>query len=165
METRRTLLKKIGLSTAGLLLVSGLGGGYSLHKSSREDALKAPWWLFEPLTIGSPLAYGWSLMELSRIERGASVLSLSHRSGAQARIHICSHQGHPQGIASSKYLDLLLMDGGDGNTPSDEKLGRVILSLAKHIAKTEEFLEKSNVLSQLEKHEERLIRYQRQGLT
>ena len=63
------------------------------------------------------------------------------------------------------FLDLMLMDGGNGMTPSNESLGRVILSLAKHIEKTEAFLEDSNALVRFELHEERLLRYKDEGLT
>ena len=140
MSTRRELLRKVGLSTAGFVLATGFQARGPLTKTIKHEPLDAPWWLFEPLQKGSYLANHWSIASLSPIERGASVLTLVSRTGSQARVHICGHAGSPKGIASTRFLDLMLMDGGNGMTPSNESLGRVILSLAKHIEKTEAFL-------------------------
>ena len=164
MSTRRELLKKMGLSTAGMALVSGFLLGVQKTKTF-NTSLDAPWWLFEPLKKGSYLANQWFLTDLSPIERGASVLTLSSKDGRQARIHLCGHAGNPKGIASTKYLDLLLMDGGNGRTPSEEGLGRVVLSLAKRIEETEQILEDSNVLPHFQLHEQRLRLYKDGGLT
>ena len=165
MSTRRNLLSKIGLSTAALVLVSGFGVAEEKIGLLKRPDLDSPWWLFEPFEKGSFLANGWFLSDLSPIERGAAVLTLAHKEGKTARVHICGHEGIPKGITSTKYLDLLLMDGGNGSTPSNEELGCVILSLAKHIRKTEEILEHSSILARFELHEDRLLRYKNTGLT
>ncbi|MEC7986776.1 MAG: hypothetical protein VX278_16530 [Myxococcota bacterium] len=164
MSTRRELLRKIGMSTAGLVMVSGFRVGSAQAGIHGKTSFDAPWWLFEPLAKGSYLANQWFLSDLSPIEKGAAILTLSAKDDRQARIHICGHAGSPKGIAHTKYLDLLLMDGGDGNTPSNESLGRVILSLAKHIENTESLLEQSSILSRFALHEDRLLLYKDQGL-
>ena len=163
MSTRRQLLRKIGLSTAGLVLVSGFQAGEAKASPMYKKHLDAPWWLFEPLKKGSYLANKWFIRDLSPIEKGAAVLTLTSPEGELARVHICGHAGKPTGIASTKYLDLLLMDGGNGSTPSNEALGCVLLSLAKHIETTENVLEQSNVLARFELHEQRLVLYKDKG--
>ena len=107
---------------------------------------------------------GWFLSNLSPIERGASVLTFQKKDGEVARVHMCAHFGTPKGIASTRFLDFLLMDGGKGNTPSNEGLGRVILSLAARVEESETLLVEE-LQAKLQTHEERLFRYKEEGLT
>ena len=41
------------------------------------------------------------------------------------------------GLAHSELFDLLLMDGGDGNQPTNESLGRVLKDIERRIRKNE----------------------------
>ncbi len=65
------------------------------------------------------------------------MLTLAHSSGQKARVHLCAHNGRAQGVASSRLVDLVLMDGGSGSFRTDEKLGRVVLGLAERIKRNE----------------------------
>jgi hypothetical protein len=87
--------------------------------------------------MGSPLKFGWYVADLSSVERGASVLTLSHSNGSRAQIHMCAHNGRPQGMTHTKLIDFVLMDGGSGSFQTDEKLGRVILGLAEAVRRNE----------------------------
>lgn len=97
----------------------------------------APYWLVQPLRTGSDVGHGWSLADLSPVERGAAVLTLAHADGGQARVHLCHRGSAPRGIAHSEHLDFVLMNGHDGSAPSDEHLGLVILSLARRVSRNE----------------------------
>ena len=97
----------------------------------------APWWLLAPFGMGSPLKFGWYIANLSSVERGASVLTLAHSNGRRVNVHLCAHNGRPQGMTHTRLLDLVLMDGGSGSFRTDEKLGRVVLGLAEAIRRNE----------------------------
>ena len=65
-----------------------------------------------------------------------------------------------------KLFDLLLMDGGQGNSPTDESLGRAILGIAGQIKNREkELLVQVDQICELQTHKERLVEYKDQGLT
>ncbi|NOY24626.1 MAG: hypothetical protein GXP62_02030 [Oligoflexia bacterium] len=149
MTSRRKVLQQLGLSVAatGLVISTTAAGRAVAHRNaagaraqptggSGDDPRVAgggPWWLLAPLHRGSHLAAGWFVAHLSTVARGASVLSLQHRDGRVARVHLCFREGQPQGLAHTDFLDLVLMDGSQGVAPTDETLGRVVLGLAEHI--------------------------------
>lgn len=144
MDTRRTVLKKLIAGTATAAAVPGTAsaafnaveGGASTMGVSLPTG-PAPWWLFNPIGMGTPLRYGWYVADLSPVTRGASVLTLAHSSGRKARVHLCAHNGRPQGVAHSRLVDMVLMDGGSGSFRTDEKLGRVVLGLAERLKRNE----------------------------
>jgi hypothetical protein len=106
----------------------------SARPRSRDGSKdEAPWALLSPLGAGSALGLGWSVADLEPIRRGAAVLVLAGPSGAEARVHLCRRDGRPQGVAWTRDLDLLLMNGGDGDDATDEALGRVLISLARRL--------------------------------
>jgi len=120
----------------------------------------APWWLIAPLAAGSPLAFGWYIGGLGEVTRGASVLTLKHSSGREARLHLCGYDSAPRGIAQTGMIDLVLMDGGFGDVNTDEDVGRIVLGIAKNIANNE--LDPKHDLYPLAKmlsHEERKALY------
>ena len=165
MESRRKILQKIGLGT----VMSSLGFWGTTQYAPFLNAQKngeAPWWLLAPFKQGSQLGLGWSIVSLSAIEKGAAILTLQHHEKDVARIHICAHNGLPKGLAHTNLLDFLLMDGGQGNHPTEESVGRVLLGLAERMQKDEErLIEQGYQISQLQTHEERLLLYQDEGLT
>ena len=58
------------------------------------------------------------------------------------------------------------MDGGQGNSPTDESLGRAILGIAGQIKNREkELLVQVDQICELQTHKERLVEYKDQGLT
>jgi hypothetical protein len=79
------------------------------------------------------VAPGWSVQELDAIVDGSAILTLSSEDQRTARIRICRNDGQPQGIAHTSHLDLLLINGGNGATPSEEEVARVVLCLAHGI--------------------------------
>ena len=167
MKSRRELLKKLSIGAA---VVST--GGFALVDQDlisfveKTSTSESPWWLISPMKSGVHVGYNWHIKSLSPIERGATVLTLVNSNLSSARIHICSHQGNPQGVASSKLFDLILMDGGTGSSPTDEHLGRVILGIAGQIQNREqELLAQAEQICELQTHEERLSEYKDQGLT
>jgi hypothetical protein len=147
MDTRRSVLKKMLVGTAAATAVPGTASAAAeaVHEGVRGleaagfvlPTGPAPWWLFAPIDLGTPLKYGWYVAGLSRVEKGAAVLTLAHASGRKARVHLCAHDGKPQGLTHTKLVDLVLMDGGSGSFRTDEKLGRVILGLAERIRRNE----------------------------
>lgn len=143
MDTRRGVLKKL---VGGAAATAVAGGTAAATKSSLDTLVSgavslptgpAPWWLFAPIGMGTPLKFGWYVAGLSSVERGASVLTLAHASGRKARVHLCTHGGSPRGVAHSRLVDFVLMDGGSGSFRTDEKLGRVILGLAERVRRNE----------------------------
>jgi hypothetical protein len=100
-------------------------------------AADVPSWLLAPLRSGSKLGSGWRINEVSGVVRGAYVLQLSHRSGNHVEVHLCRLEGAARGLTSTEYLDVFVMNGGDGAVPSDEELGLVVLSLARRIRENE----------------------------
>ena len=67
---------------------------------------------------------------------------------------------------STALFDLVLMDGGKGDSPTNENLGRVILGIAAQIKNREqELLAQADQIGELQTHEERLMEYKDQGLT
>jgi hypothetical protein len=91
----------------------------------------APWELIAPYRAGSPVALGWRVADLAAVERGAAMLRLSHEGGAEARVAICRNAGQPRGVAYTEELDFILMNGGRGESPTAEDLGRVLVSMAE----------------------------------
>ena len=166
MESRRELIKKL---TVGAAAVSA--GALVSHKQffpffNKTSSKESPWWLLEPMQKGVHVGNNWHIHELSPIENGAAVLTLIKEDLTLARVHICAHHGSPQGVASTDLLDLVLMDGGKGNSPTDEKLGRVILGIAGQIKNREnELLDHAEKISKLQTHDDRLALYKDQGLT
>jgi hypothetical protein len=147
MDSRRSVLKKLLVGVASAAAVPGTAGaaldvvGASARMSEAAGlslpAGPAPWWLLNPIALGTPLKYGWYVAGLSGVERGAAVLSLAHANGRKAQVHLCAHNGAPRGVAHSSLIDLVLMDGGTGSFRTDEKLGRVVLGLAERIRRNE----------------------------
>ncbi len=172
MNSRRTILKNIGMGTAVAALAAGAtavvtrstGGAPSAASRMPEGA--GPWWLVAPLARGSHLGAGWFLAHLSPVERGASVLTLQHREGTVARVHLCHHQGDPKGLAHSDLIDLVLMDGGRGDRATDESLGRVLMGLAAHIRDNELSADGDlGALARMQPHSDRVLDYGPENLT
>lgn len=147
MDTRRSVLKKLLVGTATAAVVPA-SAGVALEavqagvRAAEAAGLAlptgpAPWWLLHPIGMGTPLKFGWYVAGLSSVERGAAVLTLAHASGRRATVHLCAHNGSPQGLTHTKLVDLVLMDGGSGSFRTDEKLGRVVLGLAERIRRNE----------------------------
>jgi len=166
MNSRRNLLKMMGFGAAASAVPTAAAIASPESRRAAIAALTgsgsstAPWWLLAPLADGGPVGLGWRLAALSDIDRGAVVLSLAHRDGRTARVHLCAHAGSPRGLAHSALLDLILMDGGQGDQQTDEDLGRTLLNLAARI-RTNEISDKADLrpLAHMMTHAERVELY------
>lgn len=165
MDSRRDVLKKmlfgaaasaipLKIATAHALSNDGsdainpdaLEKALSEHPQARQHVARmasmetspAPWDLIAPLQAGTEIALGWSIESLSEITLGAAILTLKHSQGHTAHVHISSHSGNPIGVANTGHFDIVLMNGADGNTPSAEPVGRVVLTIADLIRRNEE---------------------------
>jgi hypothetical protein len=163
MNSRRDVLKKMLFGAAASALpvkiaaAQGFSNGseaidaealekaLSEHPQARQwvarmaslETSPAPWDLIAPLEAGADIALGWSIENLSEVTLGAAILTLKHAQGHTAHVHISSHSGAPVGMTSTQHFDIVLMNGADGNTPSAEPVGRVVLSIADLIRRNE----------------------------
>lgn len=166
MNSRRNLLKMMGLTAAAsaapatAMAVTRSDRQAAIAALTQEGNASAPWWLISPLSEGRAAGLGWQVGGLSNVERGAAVLLLEHRDGRQARVHLCAHGGRPKGLAHSALFDLVLMDGGQGDKPTDEDLGRALVNLSRRMRQNE-ISEKADLrpLAHLMTHAERVALY------
>ena len=109
----------------------------SASDASPSDAPSAPppWELLAPLTAGAALGHGWQVAALSGVEAGSCVLTLQHASGRTQRVHVCRHDGRPAGVVYTDTLDLLVMNDGAGETPTDEGLAQAVATVAHAVAR------------------------------
>lgn len=159
MNSRRDLLKTVGLGAAALAL-TGVSQRESITAFAKGTDAGAPWWLMAPLSAGSSIGGGWSLAELAPVQAGASILTLAHRDGRQARVHLCARRAAPRGVAHTALLDLLIMDGSQGNGATEEGLGRALRSLAGRIRRNELATGVDlSELARMQPHDERVAQY------
>ena len=97
----------------------------------------APWELLRPLTAGAPLAHGWTVAELSPVEAGSCVVTLRNAQGTPRRVHLCRNGGTPAGLVYTERYDLVVMNGGTGELPTDEGLAQAVAALAHAVAGNE----------------------------
>lgn len=166
MEDRRAFLRLAAFGLASTTLGTGAAvaatssAGPALPSAFAPTAsspVEGPWWLVDPLRAGSSLGLGWHVARLFPAVQGAVTLNLLHESGRAARIDLSLREGAPRGPASSAYVDFIVMDGGDGQAPMDESLGRVVRRLAAIVAENEE--RDLDALAALQPHDERVWRH------
>jgi hypothetical protein len=121
---------------------------------SDAPSAAAPWELLAPLTVGAALGHGWQVAALSGVEAGSCVLTLQHASGRTQRVHVCRHDGRPAGVVYTDTLDLLVMNDGAGETPTDEGLAQAVATVAHAVARNA-----AAAPPELLAHAERLERY------
>ena len=128
----------------------------SASDASPSDAPSAlpPWELLAPLTAGAALGHGWQVAALSGVEAGSCVLTLQHASGRTQRVHVCRHDGRPAGVVYTDTLDLLVMNDGAGETPTDEELAQAVATVAHAVARNA-----AAAPAELLAHAERLDRF------
>ncbi|HSP99225.1 MAG TPA: HxsD-like protein, partial [Candidatus Dormibacteraeota bacterium] len=104
------------------------GAGEARTPDVESDA--PPWSLLEPFTEDTPLALGWVLESLGPVRGGAATMVLRHEDQGRARVAIRRNGGAPLGVAHTRELDFMLMNGGSGDTRTEESVGRVLRALA-----------------------------------
>jgi hypothetical protein len=96
-----------------------------------------PWELVRPLRPGSAVGHGWRVAELSDVADGSCVLTLRNRRGRTQRVHLCRNDGHPQGLVYTRHVDLVVMNGGQGELPTEEGLAQAVAKVAHVLARNE----------------------------
>ena len=96
-----------------------------------------PWDLVRPLVAGSLVAHGWRLVDLGPVRDGSCVVTLANARRRSRRVHLCRNDGDPQGIVYTRRLDLVVMNEGHGDLPTEERLAQAVAQLAHAVAANE----------------------------
>ena len=118
----------------------------------------APWELVSPLAAGATLAHGWRLAELGPVRDGACVATLQNGRGRARRVHLCRNAGRPQGLVYTRQVDLVVMNDGGGDLPTEESLAQAVAALA-HVVAANEGTVPTRLLTDLLPHAERVERF------
>ena len=113
------------------------GAAVASAVATEAASAPAPWELLRPLTAGAPLAHGWTVAELSPVEAGSCVVTLRNAQGTPRRVHLCRNGGTPAGLVYTERYDLVVMNGGAGELPTDEGLAQAVAALAHAVAGNE----------------------------
>ena len=116
-----------------------------------------PWALLSPLAAGAVVASGWRLVELSPVRDGSCVVTLGNERGRAHRVHLCRNDGSPQGLVYTRGVDLVVMNGGQSDLPTEEGLAQAVAMVAHTVAANE--TQVPDVLGGLLAHTERVRRY------
>ena len=117
-----------------------------------------PWTLLRPLEVGAVVARGWRLAELGPVQHGACVVTLANSRGRSHRIHVCRNDGTPHGLVYTRRLDLVVMNGGRSDLPTDEGFAQAVAQLA-HVLARNERRSAMSVLAEFLPHAERMQRF------
>ena len=117
-----------------------------------------PWELVSPLVAGSVVAHGWRLVDLSAVRDGSCIVTLQKRRRGAHRIHLCRNDGTPQGLLYTRLLDLVVMNGGKGDFPTEEGFAQAVARLA-HVVAANEAKTPDRFFADFLPHTERVRRY------
>jgi hypothetical protein len=181
MLSRRELIGKAAVGAAAALAVGGVGTAAVAAtrplaestdapagpqhdpdavapRASAETSSPAPWQLLAPLAAGSVVAHDWRLVDLTPVRDGSTVATLQNARGRAHRIHLCRNDGTPQGIIHTRRVDLVVMNEGYGERPTEEHFGQAVAALAHAVAANETTVT-DDVLAGLLPHAERVERF------
>lgn len=127
-------------------------------RTDTVDAAPPPWALVAPFGAGAVVAHGWQLSDLTPVRDGSAVVTLQNGRGRAHRIHLCRNDGSPQGIIYTRRVDLVVMNQGYGDLPTEEHFGQAVAALAHAIA-ANEGPGADGVVAALLPHAERVQRY------
>lgn len=131
--------------------------GFSGARSEAASiATPPPWQLIHPLKVGSTVAYGWSVAGLTGAVDGSAVVTLQNKRGRTHRVHICRNDGRPQGLVYTRNFDLVVMNGGRGDLPTEEGFARAVAELGHVLAMNENDPRQRRVVAALMPQAERL---------
>jgi len=117
-----------------------------------------PWALVAPFSAGAEVAHGWRLVDLTPVQDGSAVVTLQNARGHAHRIHLCRNDGSPQGLVYTRRVDLVVMNQGYGDLPTEEHLGQAVAALAHAVAANEATVAGA-VFADLLPHTERVQRF------
>ena len=106
-------------------------------RETTETAPVAPWNILRPLTVGSVVAADWRVVDLTGAVHGSCVLTLGNEKGRAHRVHICRNDGQPRGLIYTNRFDLVVMNGGGGDLPTEEGFGQAVAAISHVIASNE----------------------------
>jgi hypothetical protein len=138
----------------------GRDGQHALEPRADAAVISSPpaWDLLAPFVAGSVVAYGWRLVDLSPVRDGSAVVTLQNERGRSHRIHLCRNDGSPQGLVYTRRVDLVVMNQGYGDLPTEEHLGQAVAELAHAVAANEATVP-DGVFADLLPHSERVQRF------
>ncbi len=102
-----------------------------------ETTVPAPWELLRPLTVGAIVTSDWRVSDLTGVVDGSCVVTLENGKGRSQRLHICRNDGRPSGLVYTDRFDLVVMNGGRGDLPTEENFGQAVAEIAHVIAGNE----------------------------
>jgi hypothetical protein len=118
-----------------------------------------PWQIMAPLAAGSVVAADWRIVDLTAVADGSCTLTLGNRNDRTHRVHLCRNGGEPRGLVYTEQFDLVVMNGGRGDLPTEEGFGLAVASVAHAIAANEASGGAAEVASALMTHTEREQRF------
>jgi hypothetical protein len=118
-----------------------------------------PWELIRPLELGSTVAFGWTVAGLTGAVDGSAVVTLQNKRGRSHRVHICRNDGRPQGLVYTRRFDLVVMNGGRGDLPTEEGFARAVAELGHVLATNENDPRQGTLVASLLPQAERLRRF------
>lgn len=183
MLSRRALIGKLAAGAAGAAVAWTASAGRAKATSTRDEAspptgagagndqlapgpeivdagppetasAAPPWELVRPLALGAVVAPGWRVAALSGVVDGSCVLTLSNARGRTQRVHLCRNDGRPQGVVHTGRYDLVVMNGGQGDVPTEEGLAQAVAAVAQVLAANEG--QQPELVTALLPHAERL---------
>ena len=118
-----------------------------------------PWELVRPLVMGSAVAHGWRVAGLTGAVDGSCVLTLQNARGRAHRVHLCRNDGRPRGLVYTKRLDLVVMNGGAADLPTEESFAQAVAEVAHVLAANEGARQHESVVAALLPHAQRVERF------
>ena len=178
MISRRDLIGKAAVGTAAALAVGAVGTGAMAATRSiggvadptlgtgdgphaltpSTSSAPPPWELVAPFGAGAEVAHGWRLVDLTPVTDGSAVATLQNARARAHRIHLCQNDGSPAGLVYTRRVDLVVMNQGYGDLPTEEHLGQAVAALAHAVAANETTLPEG-VFAGLLPHAERVQRF------
>ena len=186
MLSRRDLIGKVAVGAAAALAVGAVGTGVAAATRPLRDSTDEPrgptddsagvpdapepradaaviasppaWELLAPFAAGSVVAHGWRLVDLSPVRDGSAVVTLQNARGRAHRVHLCRNDGNPQGLVYTRRVDLVVMNQGYGDLPTEENFGQAVAVLAHAVAANETTVP-DGVFAALLPHTERVQRF------
>jgi hypothetical protein len=128
------------------------------HADAAGISAPPPWELVAPLAAGSVVAHDWRLVDVTAVRDGSAVVTLQNAGGRAHRVHLCRNDGSPQGLVYTRRVDLVVMNQGYGDLPTEEHLGQAVAALAHAVAANEATMP-DRVFAGLLPHSERVQRF------
>jgi hypothetical protein len=110
------------------------------------------------LGAGVVVAHDWRLVDMTPVRDGSAVVTLQNARGRAHRVHLCANDGSPQGVVYTRRIDLVVMNQGYGDLPTEEHLGQAVAELAHAVAANEAKMP-DGLFADLLPHTERVRRF------